>query len=285
MLRRDVGWRELMQDYGQPYGGSQHIPDYYAGHAVNPSVSSSEGAALSAARAEIGALKAENAALKAEVARLQAGGGGPSLPAPHFYPPAYGAAPPPGYGHYAPPPSYGAGVWLAPPAAAPPPARPANPPLAINAENKRGPKGANLALFCIPNSYYDQHVFDLVKPYGSVVFCSVATHRDTGAAARVAPRARALAHRRPRAALRRPLARLRLRLVRDDRGGREGDRRAAQLEHRRADAALRGRALRQGGRAGQTVLSGDATVYNISSARSQKVVLFEQVQRRAATHR
>ena len=53
--------------------------------------------------------------------------------------------------------------------------------LSINMENKRGPKGANLALFCIPNAYYDQEVYHLTKPYGNVVFCSVACHRDTGA--------------------------------------------------------------------------------------------------------
>ena len=54
-------------------------------------------------------------------------------------------------------------------------------PLAINADNRRGPKGANLALFCIPNAYTDQEVFDLGKPYGDVIFASVATRRDTGA--------------------------------------------------------------------------------------------------------
>lgn len=50
----------------------------------------------------------------------------------------------------------------------------------MNNENKRGPKGANLAVFCIPNSFFDQQVLDLAKPYGEVVFCQVATHRDTG---------------------------------------------------------------------------------------------------------
>ena len=50
-----------------------------------------------------------------------------------------------------------------------------------NAENKRGPKGANIALFCIPNAYYDEQVYELVKGFGNVVFCSVATHRETGA--------------------------------------------------------------------------------------------------------
>jgi RNA recognition motif-containing protein len=50
----------------------------------------------------------------------------------------------------------------------------------MNIDNKRGPKGANLAVFCIPNSFYDQQVLDLAQPYGNVVFCQVATHRDNG---------------------------------------------------------------------------------------------------------
>ena len=53
-------------------------------------------------------------------------------------------------------------------------------PLPMNLENKRGPRGANLAFFCIPNSYYDEQVLELAQPYGNVVFCSVVTHKDTG---------------------------------------------------------------------------------------------------------
>jgi len=135
----------------------------------------SDAAALAAARAEIAALKAEIASLKAAAASSS-----PALiPPPQFYPPP--AAPYGGYPSY--PPSYGApSPWGygAPPAAgaprAPPPAT-----LDINHENKRGPKGANLAFFCIPNAYHDQNVYDLAYPYGKVVFCQVATHRDTGA--------------------------------------------------------------------------------------------------------
>ena len=50
----------------------------------------------------------------------------------------------------------------------------------MNQENRRGPKGANLALFCIPNSFDDESVLELAKPYGSPIFCSVARHRDSG---------------------------------------------------------------------------------------------------------
>ena len=41
----------------------------------------------------------------------------------------------------------------------------------MNAENKRGPTGANLAIFCIPNHYTDQAVLDLCKDCGTVIFC------------------------------------------------------------------------------------------------------------------
>ena len=32
-----------------------------------------------------------------------------------------------------------------------------------------------------PSRYYDQQVLDLAQPYGNVVFCQVAVHRETGA--------------------------------------------------------------------------------------------------------
>ena len=123
---------------------------------------------------QINALNAENSALKAEVAALKKAAGAAASPAlvppPQFYPPpaAY-----PGYAAY--PPQYG---YPPPAAAAPPPPRPAS--LPMNHENRRGPKGANLALFCIPNSFDDESVLDLAKPYGTPIFCSVARHRDSG---------------------------------------------------------------------------------------------------------
>ena len=54
------------------------------------------------------------------------------------------------------------------------------PQLPMNSENRRGPRGANLALFCLPNAWGDQEVYDLARPYATPIFCSVATHRDTG---------------------------------------------------------------------------------------------------------
>lgn len=55
--------------------------------------------------------------------------------------PGYGA-----FGGYAPPPGFGAM----------PAPRQSQQTLPLNLENKRGPKGANLAVFCIPNAYNDQ---------------------------------------------------------------------------------------------------------------------------------
>lgn len=122
-------------------------------------------------------------ALTAEVASLKAAAGAPAstgaamVPPPSFYPPPPyqpTAYPPPyggAYGHppqYAAPPGYGA-----PPATRPPATLP------LNAKNERGPKGANLAVFCIPNSYYDQQVLNLVLPYGNVVFCQVLSPRPS----------------------------------------------------------------------------------------------------------
>ena len=135
--------------------------------------------------AENAALRAENAMLKAELAQLKASANTPAaspamVPPPQFYPSPYGyAAPPPAYGATS---AYGSSYGYP---GYPPPAAPAAPAqrratLPMNAENKRGPKGANLALFCIPNSYQDENVYELCKGYGKVIFCSVASHRDTG---------------------------------------------------------------------------------------------------------
>jgi len=158
-------------DYGAYY--SQYQQQQYAQQPPQqqppPPIGADQASELGSLRAENASLRQENAALRAEIAQLKSSGGPPAMvPPPQFYPP-YGMAPPPGYPY---------GPQGGAQAAAPP--RPNNPPLAINADNRRGPKGANLALFCIPNAYYDQGVFDLCKPYGNVVFCSVATHRDTG---------------------------------------------------------------------------------------------------------
>ena len=138
---------------------------------------------LTRARAEIERLRAENASLRSQVYDLQMRHpppGAPHVSPPMFYPPAaqpmpyaYGALPP--YGGYAPPMHPSAAQHEKPPIH-----KAHNPPLAINAENKRGPKGANLALFCIPNSYTDQQVYDLAAPHGNVLFAQVSTHRDTG---------------------------------------------------------------------------------------------------------
>ncbi len=155
------------------------------GHSSQPApTASSDAQALAAARAEIASLKAENAALKAENAVLKGAGAAsapPMVPPPQFYPPPFGPGGYPGaYGM----PYGGAGGYpgaygsTAPPQPQPAP-RPAT--LPMNAENKRGPKGANLALFCIPNAYSDQQVYDLAVPYGAPIFAQVATHRDTGA--------------------------------------------------------------------------------------------------------
>jgi len=180
------------------YGGGEYPVDVYAQHsyygAPAPSPAFNDGASdavvqLAAARAEIAALKAEVAALKAAAAASSNGqtSSSPALvPPPQFYPPPggspYGAAPyyggpPPGYGGA---PGYPGGYGGS--YGAPPPGGGARPPptLALNADNKRGPKGANLAVFCIPNAYYDQQVLDLCAPHGNVVFCQVAAHRDTG---------------------------------------------------------------------------------------------------------
>ncbi|KAG8468438.1 hypothetical protein KFE25_013521 [Diacronema lutheri] len=50
----------------------------------------------------------------------------------------------------------------------------------LTASGKRGPKGANLAIFCIPNSYTDLELHDIARPYGSVIYAQVSRHRDTG---------------------------------------------------------------------------------------------------------
>jgi len=166
-------------------------PAYAAPASADYRSATAETHELRQARAEIAALRAENESLKALVAELRTGAAhSTSVPPPNFYPPAqhYGYPPPAmPYGYTAPPPppqqydaapAYpGAPSW---PTSNAVPSRPSNPPLAINAENKRGPKGANLAIFCIPNSYTDQQVLDLGSPYGKVVYAQVATHRETG---------------------------------------------------------------------------------------------------------
>ncbi|KAL1504364.1 hypothetical protein AB1Y20_010770 [Prymnesium parvum] len=156
--------------YPPPAPACAHTPE-------EPPPPHSDAAALASARAEIAALKAEIAALKAAAAGASCSSTA-LLPPPQFYPPHYNAYPPYPPAQYASPSPWG---YAPPTPGAAPPARPPPPTLAINAENKRGPKGANLAVFCIPNSYYDQQVYDLAKPYGNVVFCQVACHRDTGA--------------------------------------------------------------------------------------------------------
>ena len=190
-------------------------------HYQNTQPAADPGAELAASRVEIAQLKAENATLKAELATLRASSAAAAAPGAALVPPPAFYAPPNPYSSVAPfapsypsapiPPYYGTSYgYGAPPP--PPDARPSNPPLAINAENRRGPKGANLALFCIPNAYTDQQacartcrkpflglygrdframpvtvlvqtlcqVYDLAKPYGNVIFAQVATHRDTG---------------------------------------------------------------------------------------------------------
>ena len=105
------------------------------------------------------------------------------MPPPQFYPPpvsGYPGYPPPAHGYPGyPPPAYPG--YPPPTVAGPPPGHATRPPpLAINSENRRGPRGANLAIFCLPNAWGDQEVFDLAKPHGTPIFCSVAVHRDTG---------------------------------------------------------------------------------------------------------
>lgn len=125
--------------------------------------------------AQNSALRSEAATLRAEVAQLKASAAHVPPPPPQFYPPPAYPGYPPQYSGYPGYPPYPA------PAMQPPPAPAARlPTLSINSENKRGPKGANLAFFCLPNSWTDQQVYDLAKPYGNPIFCSVATHRDTG---------------------------------------------------------------------------------------------------------
>lgn len=168
-----------------PYAAPPPGYQMYAGAAPAPADPAAE---LQSARAEIAALKAENAALKAENAALKAGQGPGAPPAgpPALVPPPNLAWPPPAYGA---PPGYAASPYAPPGYAAPPgypgygaPAAPKLAPatLPMNNENKRGPKGANLAVFCIPNNYGDQQVLDLCAPHGNVIFCQVAMHRETG---------------------------------------------------------------------------------------------------------
>ena len=77
--------------------------------------------------------------------------------------------------HPAPPQPYSAYPNYAPPA--PPPGASYPPPshktrfvleaaAGAQSENRRGPKGANLALFCIPNAYGDE-MLELAKPMGT----------------------------------------------------------------------------------------------------------------------
>jgi len=49
-----------------------------------------------------------------------------------------------------------------------------------SSSGKRGPKGANLAIFCIPNSYTDNELHEIARPYGDVVYAQVSRHRDSG---------------------------------------------------------------------------------------------------------
>lgn len=170
-----AAWDAYYAQYGTGAAASYGTPKLDPAASTDSSVSlQAENTGL---KAENATLRSENASLRAEVAALKAGGGAP-MSAPHMVPPPQ-FYPPPAYPGY--PPAY-AGYPPAPyPSYAPPPPHAARPPpLAINADNKRGPKGANLAIFCIPNNFVDQQVYDLVSPYGNVVFCSVATHRDTG---------------------------------------------------------------------------------------------------------
>ena len=148
---------------------------------------------LESVTAENTALKTENAALRSEVAALKveiatlrtasvSGAPAPSQPsyAPppplqNFYPPPpqHAAYPgDPGYSYPPPPPAY--------PGYGHPTAAPTRSTHPVNEGNRRGPKGANLAIFCIPNSYFDSEMYEMCKAYGNVVFCSVACHRDTG---------------------------------------------------------------------------------------------------------
>ena len=126
-----------------------------------------EGAEMAAMRSEIATLRAENGRLNKELSNLKAaaaaGSGGPNFYPPPYQPQGYGMPSP--YGGYQSqyvPPGYGAPPRQAAPATLP-----------MNIKNERGPKGANLAVFCIPNSYYDQQVLDLVNSYGNVIFCQV----------------------------------------------------------------------------------------------------------------
>jgi len=171
------------------YAADPHAPHY--GHAPPPAAGSAE---LEALKRENEAIKAENASLRAENASLRSQAAGAPAPAPALVPPPPNFYPPPAYPSnygYGAPPSYPpAGPYGYPPyGGAPPPSgyggapepRAYKPPLEINKGNRRGPKGANLALFCIPNSYTDHEVYDLAKAYGQCIFASVATHRETGA--------------------------------------------------------------------------------------------------------
>jgi hypothetical protein len=156
---------------------------------------------ISALRAEVAEL---NAQLEATRAPPLAAAPPPAAP-PQLAPPAWHAPPPTtvpppasypaydsayagayasygayaGYGNSGYTGSYGYPNYAAQPAPPVPPPRP-RAALAINADNKRGPRGSNLCLLCIPNAYTDSEVYELCKPYGNLVFCSVATHRDTG---------------------------------------------------------------------------------------------------------
>jgi hypothetical protein len=183
---------------GVPIGApaAANAPGVAAGQLLEPKT-------LGEALEQIAHLKERNAALTAEVQELRASrAAAPSatpayVPPPQFYPPPPAASsyPPPhnpysnpyaaaypGYSPYPPAPGYGAAPSApAPGYGAAPSGKPSRPSLALNADNRRGPKGANLALFCIPNSYGDEEVLELTRPYAMPIFCSVARHRDSGA--------------------------------------------------------------------------------------------------------
>ena len=162
--------------YGAPppnapeYAAPPGAYPYAAGADGTPAASvagGTEGAEMAAMRSEIATLRAENGRLNKELSNLKAaaaaGSGGPN-----FYPPPYQ---PQGYGM--PSPYGGYQSQYAPPGYGAPPRQAAPATLPMNIKNERGPKGANLAVFCIPNSYYDQQVLDLVNSYGNVIFCQV----------------------------------------------------------------------------------------------------------------
>ena len=140
------------------------------------------------------ALQTENARLRESAAASKSAASSYVHP-PNFYPPPQAAYPgnysnyygapyadpygaPQGYGGYGQAPQPSSWNKLGGPQQHQMGQRPGQ--LAMNSQNQRGPKGANLAIFCIPNAYTDQHVYELAKQFGAPIFCSVVTHRDTG---------------------------------------------------------------------------------------------------------